>query len=72
LTGYKNARQLAHFAIGFKGYKLSIQEGDNDEGFLPIGQATGLIHDNPTVAELISRIIREAQEVKAKLDATFA
>ncbi len=71
-TGYKNARQLAHFAIGFKGYKLAIQDGNIDEGFLPIGQATGLIHDNPPVAGLISRIMKEAEQARAKLNAAYA
>lgn len=71
-TGYRNAWKLAHFAIGFKGYKLAIQAGDNDAGFLPIGQATGLIHDSPTVAELIRRIIKEAGAARANLNAAFS
>ena len=42
-------------------------EGDCDEGVYPIGQVTGLIEDNPTVAELMERIAAEARQVQAKL-----
>ena len=62
-TGLKSAMLMAHLAVGFKGYRLAIENGDNDEGILPIGQVTGLIHDIPTVAALIERIVEEARVV---------
>jgi nitronate monooxygenase len=37
--------------------------GDADEGIWSAGQVQGLIHDIPTCAELISRIIREAEAI---------
>jgi len=37
--------------------------GDADEGIWSAGQVQGLIHDIPTCAELISRIIRDAEAI---------
>jgi enoyl-[acyl-carrier protein] reductase II len=39
--------------------KLGMFDGDLDEGELEIGQIAGLIHDAPTVAELVSRLTTE-------------
>lgn len=46
-------------------------KGSFDEGMYPGGQVVGRIHDNPTVAELIQRIVDEALEVKKNLDKLF-
>jgi nitronate monooxygenase len=45
------------------------QAGDVDKGILPVGQAVGRIKDVPTVAELMTRTMNEAMEVKEKLNA---
>jgi NADH:quinone reductase (non-electrogenic) len=37
--------------------------GDHDEGIWSAGQVQGLIHDIPTCAELISRIVRDAEAI---------
>jgi nitronate monooxygenase len=37
--------------------------GDADEGIWSAGQVQGLIHDIPTCAELVSRIIRDAEAI---------
>jgi nitronate monooxygenase len=37
--------------------------GDADEGIWSAGQVQGLIHDIPTCAELISRIVRDAEAI---------
>lgn len=39
--------------------RKGMLEGDLDEGELEIGQIAGLIHDLPTVAELVERLIKE-------------
>jgi nitronate monooxygenase len=46
-------------------------EGSFDKGMYPGGQVVGRINDNPTVAELIQRIVDEALEVKKNLDKLF-
>ena len=39
--------------------KLGMFDGDLDEGELEIGQIAGLIHDLPSVADLVSRLTTE-------------
>jgi len=46
-------------------------DGTFDKGMYPGGQVVGRIHDIPTVAELMQRIVDEAVEVKKNLDALF-
>jgi NAD(P)H-dependent flavin oxidoreductase YrpB (nitropropane dioxygenase family) len=53
--------QMARLANGTIRHQKAIYEGDTREGFLFVGQATGAIHDLPSVKELIDRIIAEAE-----------
>ena len=39
------------------------ETGDPDAGIWSAGMVQGLIHDIPTCAELVSRIVREAEEI---------
>jgi len=71
-SGWKNTRQMAYMANGFKAFRLATEEGDLVNGILPVGQVTGLIHDEPSVAEVMDRIVAEAVEVQAKLAAKMA
>ena len=43
--------------------RVVYEEGDPDYGIWSAGQVQGLIHDIPTCAELISRMVREAEEI---------
>ncbi|PLR84058.1 2-nitropropane dioxygenase [Bacillus canaveralius] len=43
-----------------------IHDGRDDEGFAWAGQVMGLINDIPTVSELLERMIREGEEIRAK------
>jgi nitronate monooxygenase len=45
-----------------------VDSGSIDEGLVSLGQCVGLIHDIPTVKELIDRIVEEAVEVRQRLD----
>lgn len=47
---------------GARGRKV-FEDGDLEAGIWSAGLAQGLIHDIPTVAELISRIVDEAEEL---------
>jgi len=38
------------------------QTGDVDLGMMTVGQSIGLIHDEPTIAELLQRMVSEARE----------
>jgi NAD(P)H-dependent flavin oxidoreductase YrpB (nitropropane dioxygenase family) len=44
-------------------YPKIMQEGQMDAGAWSCGMVAGLIHDIPTVKELIDRIMREAEEI---------
>jgi len=66
-SGWKNARQLAYMANAFKAIRVAAEEGDLARGVLPVGQSTGLIHDEPTVAEVIARIVAEAEQIMERL-----
>ena len=71
-SGWANARQLAFMANAFKAIKLATEDGDDKKGVLPVGQNQGLIHDEPTVAELFARMVAEAQKAQAKVNAALA
>ena len=60
LMGFEKSLQMARMAIGFEAFKVGTIDGDNQKGVLPIGQITGIIHDTPTVKQIIERIIKEA------------
>ena len=58
----QNLKDVAHLVRGAKGREL-LETGDLDAGLIWAGQVQGLIHDIPTCAELIQRIITEAGEI---------
>jgi enoyl-[acyl-carrier protein] reductase II len=72
LSGWKNARQLAYFANAYKKILVATENGDTESGFLPVGQCVGLVHDEPTVAELIERVVKEARQVLEEKKVQFA
>ena len=70
-SGWSNAKQLAFMANAFKKFNMATEDGDNT-GLLPVGQVQGLIHDEPTVAELFERIVLEAKAVQTNLSRQMA
>ena len=60
-------KQLAHMALAFKAFQKATEEGDTAMGVLPVGQVMGLVHDEPSVAELMERIVAEAKMQQQKL-----
>lgn len=59
----RSVQNLARQAINITGIKIAVESGDLETGFLPIGQAIGLIHDFPTCKEVIERTVAEAKEL---------
>jgi NAD(P)H-dependent flavin oxidoreductase YrpB (nitropropane dioxygenase family) len=47
--------------------RAAMTEGDPVGGYLPSGTVAGVIDDRPSCAELIERIMREAEETLARL-----
>lgn len=66
--GWKKAYRLAFMASAFKSIKIATEDGDMKNGVLPIGQGIDLIHDEPTVAELLARIVNEANDQLRKVN----
>ncbi len=62
---------IAHLVSGQRGKKV-YENGDPDYGIWSAGMIQGLIHDVPTVQELIQRIVTDAQAImQARLGAIF-
>lgn len=59
---------VAHLVRGAQG-RILLETGDLDAGLVWAGQIQGLIHDIPTVAELMERIISEAGAIIGRLGA---
>lgn len=59
----RGVQDLARQALGLKGLQVAIEQGDLENGVLPVSQAIGLMRDIPTCKELMERIVAEAQEV---------
>lgn len=47
---------------------VAFDEGNVEEGFAPLGQSVGMIHDVPTVKELIDRMVAEAESARERID----
>ncbi|MGE4375761.1 MAG: NAD(P)H-dependent flavin oxidoreductase [Burkholderiaceae bacterium] len=64
---FEDVREL----VSGKAGKELLETGDLSQGVFWAGMVQGLIHDIPTCAELVSRIIREAEEVMDRRLAGF-
>ncbi|WP_370307784.1 NAD(P)H-dependent flavin oxidoreductase [Sinimarinibacterium flocculans] len=53
---------VAHLVKGAQG-RVALETGDLDAGLIWAGQVQGLIHDIPTVAELMKRIVDDATRI---------
>jgi nitronate monooxygenase len=65
---FKDIQPLVSGARG----RAALETGDIGAGLVWAGQVQGLIHDIPTVAELITRIVSEAREIARTRLATFS
>lgn len=54
--------EIAHLVKGVRG-RAGLESGDKEHGVWTAGMIQGLIHDVPTVAELISRIVEDAGQI---------
>jgi NADH:quinone reductase (non-electrogenic) len=60
--GGASFEEVRELVAGVRG-RVVYETGDPDHGIWSAGQVQGLIHDVPTCAELIHRIVREAEEI---------
>ena len=64
LKGGGQFEDVKDLVAGVRGRKV-FDDGDIDAGIWTVGTAMGLINDIPTVGELISRIVNEAEDIIA-------
>jgi len=72
LSGWKNARKLAFMANGSTRLKTATEDRRFETGRASVGQVMGLLHDEPTVAELDGDWWRKQRSSSQKLDAHFS
>jgi enoyl-[acyl-carrier protein] reductase II len=72
LSGRKTAVQFAYLANASKAFQRATEEGDMEKGVLPVGQCTGLLKDEPTVKELLDRMVQEAETIEKRMAGVFA
>jgi enoyl-[acyl-carrier protein] reductase II len=65
--GTETMIRLAHMATAFEKIKVATEDGDLVKGVHLTGQVQGLIHDLPTVAEVVERTMEEAQRAYARM-----
>ena len=58
--------ELQPLITGLRG-KEALEEGDINKGVIACGEVVGLIHDVPSVGEIIENIISEARAVGQRL-----
>ena len=62
LKGGGQFGDVQELVAGSRGRKV-FDDGDLDAGIWTVGTVMGLIHDIPTCAELVSRMVSEAEEI---------
>ncbi|HUN53976.1 MAG TPA: nitronate monooxygenase [Smithella sp.] len=60
----KSGMNLAHMAQAYEVIKKATEEGDLEKGVYLSGQVQGIIHDIPTVAEVIHRTVEEYNKIQ--------
>ena len=72
MKGGAKFEDVQHLVTGARGRK-AMAEGDTDGGIWSAGMIQGLIHDIPTVQELIDRIVADAEEIiKSRMNGMIA
>jgi enoyl-[acyl-carrier protein] reductase II len=70
--GPKAVDSMMRMSQMLKMHTITLTTGDLKTGCTASGQSVGLVHDIPTIAEVIERVIAEADEAQRKLASQFA
>lgn len=65
--GPKEVEGMMRMSQMLKAHTHTMNSGDTSKGFTTVGMSVGMVHDIPTIAELIDRILAEAQECQEAL-----
>ena len=70
--GNTKIEDIAPYVAGSANKTAVLERGEVEKGVMSAGQVMGLIHDVPTVKELIDRIMSDAEDIiRNKLDKTL-
>ena len=64
MKGPQTGMNLAHMAQAYVAIKKATENGDLKDGVYLSGQVQGIIHDIPTVAEVINRTVEEFTRIQ--------
>ena len=62
----KTIEDVRELVAGVRGRTNVMKGGDLDGGIWTVGQSQGLIHDVPTVAEMVKNVMAQAEAIIAK------
>ncbi|PKP16361.1 MAG: sodium:solute symporter [Bacteroidetes bacterium HGW-Bacteroidetes-23] len=65
----RTGMNLMHMAQAYVDIQHATETGDLDKGFYLSGQVQGIIHDIPTVAEVINRTVKEFLKIQGEVAA---
>ena len=65
--GPKEVEGMMRMSQMLKSHTHTLNSGDTSKGFTTVGMSVGMVHDIPTIAELMDRIVAEAQNCQANL-----
>ena len=70
-SGPARTLELMRMSQMLKMHTITLTSGDIDTGMTASGMSVGLVHDVPTIAELMERMVREAHAVQDRLTAAL-
>ncbi|MFV0643544.1 MAG: NAD(P)H-dependent flavin oxidoreductase [Sphingomonadaceae bacterium] len=65
--GPKEIEGMMRMSQMLKAHTHTMNSGDTSTGFTTVGMSVGMVHDIPTIEELIKRIMAEAEECQARI-----
>ena len=71
-AGFQTSKQLARMSNAFQSIRLAIEDGECENGCFLMGQVTGLIHETPTVAQVMESVVQEALAVQKRMTEKLA
>jgi enoyl-[acyl-carrier protein] reductase II len=66
-AGPTKTLELMRMSQMLKMHTITLTNGDTETGMTASGMSVGLVHDVPTIAELMERMVAEAKSVQARL-----
>jgi enoyl-[acyl-carrier protein] reductase II len=72
IRGPKTIDMMMRMSQALKAHTITMTTGDLKTGMTSTGQSVGLIHDLPTIAEVIERIVAEAEAEQQRVAGVFA